>query len=240
MPPPTSTARRAKLQHEVFPSTDAGDAHAGPSEDAAAQHEGAAGERAPRRSGRHRTPSRRLADAVAYAAGRQHGALIAPKRAADGQPPSADEGRPKKSRRLTAQLHLRGVPQQPCCQYITCLQIAAVRTWTQACMSKGRVSLQPDSRTLSCADHWDAGKPPRTSPLQLAHVCRSRRRQSRRTTSASPAGTACSPVADRPARATPLPSAALWPPQPAELLVGNPVSPAQMDGLPLTVGDSRA
>jgi len=149
VPPPTSTARRAKLQHEVFPSTDAGDAHAGPSEDAAAQHEGAAGERAPRRSGRHRTPSRRLADAVAYAAGRQHGALIAPKRAADGQPPSADEGRPKKSRRLTAQLHLRGVPQQPCCQYITCLQIAAVRTWTQACMSKCRVFLQPDSRTLS-------------------------------------------------------------------------------------------
>ncbi len=79
--------------------------HPRPSEETAAQHEGAAGERAPRRSGRHRTPSRRLADAVADAAGGQHGALIAPKRAADGQPPSADEGRPKKSRRLTAQLH---------------------------------------------------------------------------------------------------------------------------------------
>ena len=104
VPPPTATAKRAKLHHEAFP-TDAGDAHAGPSEDMAAQHEGAVGERAPRRSGRHRTPSRRLADAVADAAGGQHGALIAPKRAADGQPPSADEGRPKKSRRLTAQLH---------------------------------------------------------------------------------------------------------------------------------------
>jgi len=104
-PPPTATAKRAKLQREVFPSTDAGDAHGGPSEDMAAQHEGAVGERAPRGSGRHHTPSRRLADAVADAAGRQHGALIAPKRAADGQPPSADEGRPKKIRRLTAQLN---------------------------------------------------------------------------------------------------------------------------------------
>ncbi len=37
--------------------------------------------------------------------GRQHGALTAPKRTVDGQPPSAGEGRPKKSRRLTAQLH---------------------------------------------------------------------------------------------------------------------------------------
>jgi len=146
VPPPAATAKRAKLQHEVFPSTDAGDAHAGPSE--AAQHEGAAGERAPRRSGRHRTPSRRLADAVADAAGRQHGALIAPKRAADGQPPSADEGRPKKSRRVTARYippSPRGVPQQPCCQYITCLHMAAVRTWAQACMAEGLVSLQPTS-----------------------------------------------------------------------------------------------
>ncbi len=104
MPLPTATAKRAKLHHEAFP-TDAGDAHAGPSKETAAPHEGAAEERVPRRSGRHRTPSRRLADAVADAAGRQHGALIAPKRAADGQPPSADEGRPRKSRRLTAQLH---------------------------------------------------------------------------------------------------------------------------------------
>jgi len=66
VPPPTATAKRAKLHHEVFPSTDAGDAHAGPSEETAAQHEGAAGERAPRRSGRHRTPSRRLAHAVIH------------------------------------------------------------------------------------------------------------------------------------------------------------------------------
>ncbi len=42
---------------------------------------------------------------LASAHGRQHGALIAPKRIADWQPPSADQGRPKKSRRLTAQLH---------------------------------------------------------------------------------------------------------------------------------------
>ncbi len=39
----------------------------------------------------------------------------------------------------------RAVPQQPCCQYMTFLQMAAVRTWTQACMAKGLVSLQPNS-----------------------------------------------------------------------------------------------
>ncbi len=68
---------------------------------------------------------------MADAAGRQHGALIARKRAADGQPPSADEGRPKKSMRLTAQLHPsipEGSAHQPCCQYIKCRQMAAVRT----------------------------------------------------------------------------------------------------------------
>ena len=42
-------------------------------------------------------------------------------------------------------LQCMALPQQPCCQYITFLQMAAVRTWTQACMAKGLVSRQPNS-----------------------------------------------------------------------------------------------
>ncbi len=146
VPPPTATVRRERLQSEVFPSTDAGDAHAGPSEEKAAQHEGAAGERALRRSGRHRTPSRKLADAVADAAGRQHGALIAPKLMGSRKAPvKADRRRAGASQHSYIPPSPREYPSNPCCQYITCLQIAAVRTWTQACMAKGLVSLQPNS-----------------------------------------------------------------------------------------------
>jgi len=210
VPPPTATAKRAMLHHEAFPSTDAGDAHAGPSEETAAQHEGAARERAPRRSGRHRTPSRRLADAVADAAGRQHGALIAPKRAADGQPPSADEGRPKKSRRLTAQLH-PSIPEGS--TPATLLPVHYIPS------DGGGPHLDPSMH----------GKRPRITPAKVVNttfvpitgtqaapshvaaaartVCRSRRRQSRRKTSAAPAPAPGQPAApspiDRP-RATPL------------------------------------
>ena len=208
----------------------------------AAQHEGAVGERAPRRSGRQRTPSRRLADAVADAAGRQHGALIAPKRTADGQPPSADEGRPKKSRRLTAQLN----PSIP--EGNTPATLLPVRNMSS---DGGSPHLDPSMR----------GKRPRITPAKFVNttfvpitgtqatpshvataartVCRSRRRQSRRKSSAAPAPAPGQPAAPSPVaqpRATPLPSASLSPPQHAELTVGNPVSPAQMDGLPEVVG----
>ena len=58
-------------------------------------------------------------------------------------------------------------------------------------------------------------------------------------TSGAPAPAPGQPAApspiDRP-RATPQPTASLSPPQHAELLVGNPVSPAQMDGLPFDRG----
>ncbi len=70
-------------------------------------------------------------------------------------------------------------------------------------------------------------------------VCRSRRRHSRRKTSAAPAPAPGQPAAPSPIarpRATPLPSASLSPPQHAELTVGNPVSPAWMDGLPFDRG----
>ncbi len=56
-------------------------------EEPAAQRKRAAGVRAPWRSDCHRTPSKRLVDAVAAAAGRQHGALVVPKQTTDGQLP---------------------------------------------------------------------------------------------------------------------------------------------------------
>jgi len=179
---------------------------------------------------------------VADAAGGQHGALIAPKRAADGQPPSADEGRPKKSRRLTAQLH-PSIPEGS--TPATLLPVHYIPS------DGGGPHLDPSMH----------GKRPRITPAKFVNttfvpitetqaapshvaaaartVCRSRRRQSRRKTSAAPAPAPGQPAApspiDRP-RATPLPSASLSPPQHAELLVGNPVSPAQMDGLPFDRG----
>jgi len=245
--PPTATAKRAKLQHEVFPSADAGDAHAGPSAETAAQHEGAAGERAPRRSGYHRTPSRRLADAVADAAGRLHGALIAPKRAADGQPPSANESRPKKSRRITAQLH-HSIPEGS--TPATLLPVHYMSSdggspHLDPSMHGKRPRITPAKVVFTnirehylCADHWTQAAPSHVATAART-VCHSRRRQSRRKTSAAPAPAPGQPAAPSPVarpRATPLPSASLSPPQHAELTVGNPVSPAQLACL-LTVGD---
>jgi len=120
---------------------------------------------------------------VADAAGRQHGALIAPKRTADGQPPSADEGRPKKSRRLTAQLN----PSIP--EGNTPATLLPVRNMSS---DGGSPHLDPSMR----------GKRPRITPAKFVNttfvpitgtqaapshvataartVCRSRRRQSRR------------------------------------------------------------
>ncbi len=241
VPPPAATAKRAKVQHEVVPSTDAGDPHARPSEETAAHHEDAAGERAPRRSGRHRTPSKRLADAMADAAGHQHGALIAPKRAADGQSPSADEGRPKKSRRLTAQLH-PSIPEGD--TPATLLPVEYIFS------AGGGPHLDPSMH----------GKRPRTTPATFVSttfvpitgtqaapshvaaaartVCRSRRRQSRRKTAPAPApGQPAAPSPFARPRATPLPSASLSPPQHAELLVGNPVSRPRWMACLLTMGE---
>jgi len=240
----TATAKRAKLQHEVFPSTDAGDAHAGPSEDMAAQHEGAVGERAPRRSGRQRTPSRRLADAVADAAGRQHGALIAPKRTADGQPPSADEGRPKKSRRFhsaATPLHPRGeYPSNPAASTLHSFR------WRQSAPGPKHAWQKASYPSSQIREHYLCAVGAAWTQAAPSHVAtaartvrRSRRRQSRRKTSAAPAPAPGQPAAPSPIarpRATPLPSASLPPPQHAELTVGNPVSPAQMDGLPFDRG----
>jgi len=179
---------------------------------------------------------------VADAAGRQHGALIAPKRTADGQPPSADEGRPKKSRRLTAQLH-PSIPEG---------------STPAALLPVHYMSSDSGSPHLDPSMH---GKRPRITPAKFANaifvpitgtqaapshvataartVCCSRRRQSRRKSSAAPAPAPGQPAAPSPIarpRATPLPSASLLPPQHADLLVGNPVSPAQMDGLPFDRG----
>ena len=175
-------------------------AHVGPPEEPAAQREGAAGVRAPRRSDYHRTPSRRLADAVADAAGRQHGALMRQSGQLMGSrhaPVKAD-----RSRAGGSQHSYSPRPQQPCCQHVRCLLIASVRTWTQACTAKGLVSLQPDSEHYLCADHWNAG-----SPLARRHCCshsvplpptpKSAQDFSRAGTGA---GTACCPVADRPAQ----------------------------------------
>jgi len=86
--------------------------------------------------------------------------------------------------------------------------------------------------------HWDAGSPLARRRCS-SHSVPLRRRQSRHKTSAAPAPAPGQPAAPSPIarpRATPLPSASLWPPQHAEPLVGNPVSPAQMDGLPFDCG----
>ncbi len=161
------------------------------------------------------TPSRRLGDAVADAAGRQHGALIAPKRAADGQPPNADEGRTKKSRSLTAQLH----PSIP--EGSTPATLLPVHYMSS---DGGSPHLDPSMH----------GKRPRITPAKFVNttfvpitgtqaapshvataartVCRSRRCQSRRKTSAAPAPAPGKPAAPSPVarpRATPLPSASL-------------------------------
>jgi len=193
VPPPTATAKRAQLQHGVFPSTDAGDAHAGPSEETAAQHEGAAGERAPRRSGRHRTPSRRLADAV-------HGALIAPKRAADGQPPSADEGRPKKNMHLTAQPHssIPGGSSPATVLPVHSMSSDGGSPHLNPSMHGKRPRITP-AKFVSTTFVRITGT--QTAPSHVAAaartVCRSRRRQNRRKTSAAPAPAPGQPAARR-------------------------------------------
>ncbi len=229
VPPPTATARRAKLQNELLPSTDAGDAHAGPSEETAAHREGAAGEGAPRRSGCHRTTCTTLVDAVASTAHwlRQNAQLMSSRHV----PVKAE----KKSRRLTAQLH----PSIP--EGSTPATLLPVHY----------MASDSDSLHLDPGMH---GKRPRITPAKFVNttfvpitrtqaapshvataariVCCFRRRQSRHKTSAAPAPAPGQPAAPSPIarpRATPLPSTSLSPPQHAELSVGNPVSPAQMD-----------
>ena len=86
--------------------------------------------------------------------------------------------------------------------------------------------------------HWDAGSPfarrhcsshsvplPPTpkSAQDFSHV-------------GTGAGTACCPVAGRPTQSYAPTLCISLPPQHAELAVGNPVSPAQMDGLPFDRG----
>jgi len=202
-PPPTATAKRAKLQSEVFPSTDAGDAHAGPSEEPAST-----ARRCRRRSGRYRTPSRKLADAVADAAGR----LIAPKRTVDGQPPCAGEGRQKKSRRLTAQLHPSipegSTPATPLPVHDMSSDSASPHL--DPSMRRKRPRSSQIREHYLCADHWNAGNPCADhwnagSPLASRH-CSSRSMplppmpKSAQDFSrvGTGAGTACCPVADRP------------------------------------------
>ncbi len=143
---------------------------------------------------------------MADAAGRQQGALIAPKRAADGQPPSADEGRPKKSRRLTAQLR-PSIPEGS--TPATLLPVHYIPS------DGGGPHLDPSMH----------GKRPRITPAKFVSttfvpitgtqaapshvaaaartVCRSRRPPKSAqdlSRAGTGAGTACCPVADRPAQ----------------------------------------
>ncbi len=240
-PPPTAAAKRAKLQNEAFPSTDAGDAHAGPSEEPAAQREGAAGERAPRRSARHRTPSRRLADAVADAAGHQHDALFASKRTADGQLPRAGEGRPQQAPHSTAtSLHPRGEypsnllpvhdissdsagPHLNPSMHGKRPRITPVKFVNTTFVPITGMQATPSHVALhlaQCAAPADAKVSARLQPL------RHRRRDSLLPHRRSPQP-----------RAASLPSASLSPPQHAELTLGNPNFHAQMDGVPFAVGE---